>query len=685
MLDLLITGDMDQQVNVLKTLPEYQPGHDVEQQLIKVIKEGNQDIALRLKALDTLYTLFGDGEIERSLVNSILTAASKHESNEISIRAQILSDEVTYPRQMEKIGRGLIAVKVDNGVYIGWRLLGTDPEDISFNIYRDGILVNDAPIESSTNYLDGLGTVDSTYYVCPVVEGKEQPNSEVVRVWQENYLSIPLQKPEGGKTPDGVSYTYIAAESSVGDLDGDGEYEVVLKWEPSNARDNAHDGYTGEVFIDAYKLDGTQMWRIGLGRNIRAGNHYTQLMVYDLDGDGKAEIALKTADGVTDGEGKVIGDPDADYRNSRGRVLAGPEFLTIFEGTTGKELVTADYIPPRGNVSDWGDDYGNRVDRFLACIAYLDGERPSLVMCRGYYTRTVLVAYNWRDGKLEKLWTFDSDEPGNSGYAGQGNHQVNVADVDNDGKDEIIYGACVIDHDGTGLYTTGLGHGDAIHTGNLDPDRAGLEVFIAHEEYPNPAGIEMHDAGTGEILWGIPIDYDVGRAVAGDIDPRYRGFEVWVPGSKGGLFSCRGKKISDNMPAHSKHRFAIWWDGDLLKEILYVGENKTEIVKWDYESETTKTIFTAEGATLYVLDPNLQVDLFGDWREELVLRSVDSTELRIYTTTAVTNHRIYTLMHDPVYRLGIAWQNVAYNLQPHTSFYLGDGMEKPSKPNIYVV
>ena len=208
---------------------------------------------------------------------------------------------------MEKIGRGLIAVKVDNGVYIGWRLLGTDPEDISFNIYRDGILVNDAPIESSTNYLDGLGTVDSTYYVCPVVEGKEQPNSEVVRVWQENYLSIPLQKPEGGKTPDGVSYTYIAAESSVGDLDGDGEYEVVLKWEPSNARDNAHDGYTGEVFIDAYKLDGTQMWRIGLGRNIRAGNHYTQLMVYDLDGDGKAEIALKTADGVTDGEGKVIG------------------------------------------------------------------------------------------------------------------------------------------------------------------------------------------------------------------------------------------------------------------------------------------------------------------------------------------------------------------------------------------
>ncbi|YCI36873.1 rhamnogalacturonan lyase [Bacillus sp. PK3-056] len=598
-------------------------------------------------------------------------------------------------RQMESLNRGLIAVKVKNGVYIGWRLFGTDPEEISFNLYRDGIKVNPVPITSSTNYLDESGVEASIYQVCSIVDGKEQPCSEKAEVWETSFLTIPLNKPEGGITPDGVAYSYSANDASVGDVDGDGEYEIILKWDPSNSHDNAHKGYTGNVYLDAYKLNSTHLWRIDLGRNIRAGAHYTQFMIYDLDGDGKAEVACKTADGTRDGEGKVIGDIGADYRNKDGFILQGPEYLTIFDGMTGRELVTTDYDPPRGKGEDWGDDEGNRVDRFLACIAYLDGERPSLVMCRGYYTRAVLAAYNWRDGELSKVWMFDSLAPGNEGYSGQGNHSVSVADVDDDGKDEIIYGSCVIDHDGTGLYTTGLGHGDAIHVGNFNPARPGLEIFQVHET-PQAMGTEIHDAKTGEILWGIPSTEDVGRGMAADIDPRYEGAEVWSSThwktGGAGLYSSSGEKISDLNP--QSFNFAIWWDGDLLRELLdhdyceETGIGVGKIDKWDYENGRLVNILTADGTRSNngtKGNPCLQADIFGDWREEVIWRTDDSTALRIYTTTDLTDHRIYTLMHDPNYRLAIAWQNVAYNQPPHPGFFLGHNMEKPPVPRIYEV
>jgi hypothetical protein len=598
-------------------------------------------------------------------------------------------------RQMEKLNRGLVAVKVEKGVYTAWRLFGTDPEEISFNLYRDGKKVNHEPITTSTNFLDTEGKIESTYYVCPILNGVEEEPSEKAEVWENNYLSVPINKPEGGTSPDGVVYTYSANDASVGDVDGDGEYEIILKWDPSNSHDNAHKGYTGNVYLDAYKLNGTQLWRIDLGRNIRAGAHYTQFMVYDLDGDGKAEIACKTGDGTIDGTGKVIGDADADYRNKDGFILEGTEYFTIFDGETGKELVTTDYDPPRGKSSDWGDDEGNRVDRFLACIAYLDGERPSVVICRGYYTRAVLVAYNWRDGKLTKVWKFDSLEPGNEGYSGQGNHSVSVADVDNDGKDEIIYGSCVIDHNGKGLYTTGLGHGDAMHVGNLIPSRPGLEVFQVHE-IPQENGTEIHDAATGEILWGIPSIDDVGRGMAADIDPRYDGVEVWSSthwktGGQGLYNSTAGEQISEHAP--QSFNFAIWWDGDLLRELLdhdfdvKTGIGVGKIDKWDYENGRLINLLTAEGTRSNngtKGNPCLQADILGDWREEVIWRSDDSISLRIYTTTDITDYRIYTLMHDSVYRLGIAWQNTAYNQPPHTSYFLGHGMEKPPVPQIYL-
>jgi len=570
----------------------------------------------------------------------------------------------------------LVAMKTGTGVFVSWRLLGTEGSNVSFNVYRDGTKVNASPITNSTNLQDASGTSSSKYTVRAVVGGTEQAASAAASVWGNNYLSVPLSVPAGGTTPDGVAYTYSANDASAGDLDGDGEYELIVKWDPSNSKDNSQSGYTGEVFIDAYKLNGTRLWRISLGKNIRAGAHYTQFMVYDLDGDGKAEVAMKTADGSKDGTGTFIGDASKDYRNSSGYVLSGPEFLTIFNGQTGKALSTVNYEPARGNVSDWGDNYGNRVDRFLAAIAYLDGERPSLVMARGYYTRTVLVAYNWRNGQLTKQWTFDSNTSGNSGYAGQGNHNLSVADVDGDGKDEIIYGAMSVDDNGKGLYTTGLHHGDAMHVSDLDPDRAGLEVFQVHET-PSNAGVEFRDARTGQLIWGIPTTRDVGRGMAADIDPRYKGAEVWADG---GLYTAKGQKIGTTLP--SSTNFGIWWDGDLLRELL----DSNRIDKWDYSNSKTVNLLTASGVSSNngtKSTPNLQADLFGDWREEVVWRTSDSSALRIYTTTAITDKRIYTLMHDPVYRLGIAWQNVAYNQPPHTGFYLGEGMSKPPVPNIH--
>ncbi|XEC94550.1 fibronectin type III domain-containing protein [Paenibacillus tarimensis] len=600
-------------------------------------------------------------------------------------------------RQMENINRAPVAVATGGGIYIGWRMLGTDPNDIAFNLYRDGVKINEAPIVGSTNYVDLEGTTASEYEIRPIIGGIEGAKGERASVWNQSYFDVPLQKPEDGVTPLGDPYTYRANDASTGDLDGDGEYELIVKWDPSNSRDNSQAGYTGNVYLDAYKLDGTLMWRIDMGRNIRAGAHYTQFLVYDLDGDGKAEIAAKTADGTVDGAGQVIGDADADFRYSNGYILTGPEYLTIFSGETGAALVTTDYDPPRGNVADWGDGYGNRVDRFLAGIAYLDGERPSLIMARGYYTRTVLVAYNYRDGELSKLWRFDTNNDGYERYVGEGNHQLSVADVDFDGKDEIVYGAMSIDDDGKLLYSTGLGHGDALHVGDFAPDRPGLEVFDVHESYPNPAGIEFRDAETGELIWGIPTNYDVGRGMTADIDPRYPGAEMWAVGSSnwdaatGGIYTVDGTKISDNIPSVN---FGIWWDGDLLRELLDhsfssdAGVGVGKIDKWDYEQSKPVNLLTATGtfSNNYTKGtPSLQADLFGDWREEAVWRTEDSTALRIFTTVNVTEYRIRTLMHDPQYRLAVAWQNVGYNQPPHPSFYLGDRMEAPSKPNIYLV
>jgi rhamnogalacturonan endolyase len=414
-------------------------------------------------------------------------------------------------------------------------------------------------------------------------------------------------------------------------------------------------------------------------------------MVYDLDGDGIAEFACKTADGTIDGTGKVIGDSTKDWRNLNrasgpfyGKVLDGPEYFTIFSGRTGEALATTNYIPDRYPLNGWNghggnggsDSTGNRVDRFLACIAYLDGVHPSIVMCRGYYGRSVLAAWDWRNGKLTSRWVFDSKN-GENPYSGQGNHNLTVADVDGDGKDEIIYGSMVVDDNGKGLFSTGFRHGDALHVGVLDPDRKGLEVFGIHEieDKTTGPGVTVYDAATGEILFKGSINKDVGRGVAEDIDPSNPGAEMWWSGSNG-LFNMKGVRIGDSPTSTN---FLIWWDGDLSRELL----DGNHIDKYK-----VGRIFTAEGCISNngtKSTPALSADLFGDWREELILRTADNQNLRIYTTTIPTKHRIYTLMHDPQYRLAVADENVAYNQPPHTSFFLGTGMKKAPKPNIVLV
>ncbi|MEZ5329095.1 MAG: rhamnogalacturonan lyase [Verrucomicrobiales bacterium] len=601
-------------------------------------------------------------------------------------------------RQMENLSRGLVAVKQEGGVFVSWRLFGTDPDALAFRLLRrtdqgEPVEVSDALIAGATNFVDTKGDVsrELEYSLVPVLGDQEFPRTAGVRAWEKLPLRIPIQQ----------IADYQPGDSSIADLDGDGEYEIVLH-QVSRGRDNSFAGVTGTPVFDAYEMDGTHLWRIDLGINIRDGEHYTQFMVYDLDGDGRAEMACKTADGTKDGTGKIIGDADKDWRTMKpgdptdGRILDGPEYFTIFDGKTGAALTTVDYIPNRYPIDGWGgiggnggnDSYGNRCDRFLACVAYLDGERPSVVMCRGVYGRIVMAAWDWRDGNLSSRWVFDSGSSYKpfddaSPFSGMGGHSLSVADVDSDGKDEIVYQAMVVDDDGKGLFSTGRRHGDSMHLGDFNPDRPGQELFLISEnegytvKFKTP-GAGLHDARTGELLWSHSEGIDVGQGLVADIDPRYRGAEMW--GNVGGLRASDGTDLGQRPRSVG---FAVWWDGDLLRELV----SGSRISKWNWQdhSEDVLQVFDSESGRRRWRRLTLVGDILGDWREGIITPSPEGDALLLYTTTIPTEHRLPTLMHDPQYRLGMAWQNVVYNKPPHPSFYLGEGMSKPPKPKIRLI
>lgn len=581
--------------------------------------------------------------------------------------------------RVENLDRGVVAVATAGGVYVGWRMLGPEydasqPERIAYQVLRDGAVIAD--VTESTNHLDKDGSAASKYSVRSVIDGRPGAESKASGVWSEQYLRIPLDPP---------SPTHTANDASAADLDGDGSYDLVLKWDAGNAKDNSQKGVTDDVYLEGLKLDGTSLWRIDLGPNIRAGAHYTQFIVFDFDGDDKAELAVKTAPGTRDGRGEFLqlgpaaNDDDSQiYRNSDGYVLSGPEYLTVFSGETGAELATVPFEIARGTVADWGDSYGNRVDRFLAGAAWLDETGlPSFVMARGYYTRTTLTAWNFRDGKLTKLWTFDSDktpkdEAGHP-FTGQGTHALSIANTDSDPQQEIIYGAMTVDHDGRGKCSTGLGHGDALHVGDWDLGRPGLESFMPHENKATPFW-SLRDADSCEILrQGEITDMDVGRGVAEDVFADNPGPEMWTSSGIPLLNAADGERVGDT-PASIN--FVIWWDADETREL----ESGTSITK--YGAGTLLECAECASNNSTKATPTLSADLLGDWREEIVWREADNRALRLYTTTDVTQRRIYTLMHDPQYRAAIAWQNVAYNQPPHPSFHIGKGMQAPPMPNV---
>ena len=631
----------------------------------------------------------------------------------------------TPMEQMENIDRAPVALPASNGkgIFISWRLLGTDSPNTTFDIIRNGTTIVSG--SKTTNFTDNEGTTTSSYEIAVKNNGNKTERTKAFTPWGNIFLRQTLDRPDGGSTPASETYTYSPNDCSIGDIDGDGQYELFVKWDPSNSKDNSQKGYTGNVFIDAYKLDmtseqPTRLWRIDLGVNIRAGAHYTQFLVYDFDGDGKVEMICKTAAGSKDGKGNYVSDAATDesimavdntkdWRNSSGKVTGGQEWLTVFNGETGEAIHTIYYNPNRnggvggeaGWTKNWDDrsgktdkDYGNRGERYLAAVAYLDGPKsnPSAVMLRGYYTYSYIWAVDFDGKELATKWLHASDTKttytvtnsdgtsktytaplptgrtsGSRTAYGNGNHNLSVGDYDGDGCDEITLGASAINNDGTLLYSTGYGHGDALHVGDIDPDRPGMEVFTVHEE--SAYGWDLHDAATGTIICNSDGSSDNGRGIASDLIASNRGYEFSSSNDRNQR-NAKGDVVSTKSTSLN---FRCYWNGDLQDELL----DGNVIDTWNGSSMTRLLTLSNYGNSSTCNStkktPNLTADLLGDWREEIILwDSTDGCTLNIFTTNIATEYAIPTLMHDHTYRMAVAWQNSGYNQPPHVGYFLPD-------------
>lgn len=589
-------------------------------------------------------------------------------------------------RQVEYLGRGGYGVLTNDGVYLSWRLLGTEPMDQSFDIYRNDTLIK--PDIDNLNYTDPEGSEEDTYRVVP--HNGEGFENDVFKPFTRAYKDILLDKPQGGITPAGEAYTYAAGGASAADVDNDGEYEFIIQWDPGNQKDNGDPGYTGNVYLDCYKQNGKKLWRIDMGINIRAGAHYTQFIVYDFDGDGKAEMAVRTAPGSKDGTGRYVSEAGApidgedllwtdadtgekftdesDLRGTsgmtEGKIIKGPDWLTMFNGETGEAMQTVNYYPQRGKMSSWGDSGANRSERYLACAAYLDGVNPSLIMSRGYYERAAMAAYDW-DGKGFSLrWSRDDTEKNQNLYS-NGNHQISVCDADNDGRDELVFGSTVVDDDGSILNSTDHGHGDALHVSDFDNDGE-QEIFQVHEEaeYYKEYGAELRKASDSTILAKAGASDDVGRGLIGNFDDNKENSEFFTSADNN-VYNMNGDIIGTKPNVNPS--FLVWWDGDLSRELL----NRTNVIKYDVESSKRTDTGFAGVLAINKDAPCLSADLFGDWREEVCYATEDNETLRIFMTTDPTEYKIPTLMHDTQYRTAVAWQNVGYHQPPHPKFFVG--------------
>lgn len=544
----------------------------------------------------------------------------------------------------ESINRGLVAVPLGQGrVYVGWRLLKTDRSDVSFNLYRvtgseQPRKVNGKPIVKTTDFIDQQVPMDKTnaWFVRAIADGVEQDPSETVALdpdsSPEQYKAISLKDDVRG-----------VAMVAIGDLDGDGQYDFVVK-HPAGGKDPGRiSPNRGSYKYDAYNgKTGQFMWRIDLGWNVDMGIWWTPMVVRDLDGDNKAEVCVR-------GSTYAATEEDMLASGKKGFLLDAPEFLIVYDGATGQEIDRAPWIE-LGRPRDWGDYTGNRASRHMLAVAYLDGKTPAILAIRGTYGLMKVDAYVLKDKKLVKVWRW-TNEKAPFLYHGQGQHSVKTADIDGDGCDEILNGSIAIDNDGRTMWSTGYGHGDRFYLGDIDPDRPGLEVWYIFED-PHPHnGASLWDAKTGNLIWGISepsMDNELGQTIVGDIDPNYPGMEV-AAGRH--FYTCKGQKIPGPVPPQD---FLIWWDGDLVREIYARGR----IFKWN-------------GPTLTSVPGRVQqiADILGDWREELIVTV--GNQLRIYTTTIPAADRRVCLMQDPLYRNDVTHRSMGYPHYPMTSFYIG--------------
>lgn len=627
----------------------------------------------------------------------------------------------------ETLDRAPVAVMTKTGVLVSWRSLASDAASQAFTVSRNGSPIATA-MSDRTNYLDANGEAGDTYTI------SDGTNTYTTIAWDNMYIGFDVPRPAAIKSGN-TTGRYRPDDATVGDVDGDGTYELIMKWMPDNGRDNGTDGYSSPCIIDCYELNyntgvATQRWRINLGPNIRTGNHYTQLVVYDLDGDGHAELLCKTAPGSKDGQGNYVTAAATDntikainntqnLANSKGRILTGEELLTVFNGETGAAMHTVWYNPNRafgvGNSNmaygSWGDNTGNRGERFNACVAHLDGlqANATAIFERGYYTRCYLWAVDWNGTALTTRWlhrgtaasswdvvnaqgTSIASGSGKSSY-GQGVHSISVGDVDDDGFDEICIGAATIDHNGSLLCSTGMGHGDAIHLGHLVAGRAGMQVMMPHEEKNSKCtyGYDVHDAATGAILCSANSSGDNGRGLAGDFYPANPGWEFWSS-ADGNSYKCSDGSVLVAKKADTD--FRIYWTGDPYDQTFdgrydsNTGQSSPRIRNWKTSgsgSWNTFQEFAAYGSPQTTnttkATPILQADLLGDWREELIMVqyeadwSAPTCKLMVFSTPEPTAYKVPCLMQDHLYRMGIVWQNSSYNQPPHLGYdlagYLG--------------
>ena len=632
---------------------------------------------------------------------------------------------------------------------ISWRLLKTDPSNIAFDIYKsvDGeaeVKLNEEPISNTTSWVDADIDVSKTNVYRVTLANQTETLCDYTftsEMAEKFYHEIRLNL----NVPD-ASITYSPDDIQLGDLDGDGELEIVVKREPY---DGANMGvwFNGTTLLEAYKMDGTFLWQIDLGINIRSGSHYTSYILYDFDGDGLCEIAFRSSEGTKFADGKIITDANGkinDYRNRQtdgkgwysgaaiardpndpstattcGLIMEGPEYISICRGYDGREITRIDNIPRGGEGSKvsrakywseyWGDDFGNRMDRFFIGVAYLDGipdeatgvrtTNPSLIISRGIYKNWQVWALDLKGNELVPRWKFDTADHA-SKWKGMCSHCFRVADLDGDGKDEILYGSAAIDDDGSELWCNGNGHGDILHVGKFIKDRSGLQIVASFEEAKDYEGqgngyaCQVINARDGSMITGhgrnLPVDAsDVGRCIVADVDPDSPDFEYWSS-TQEGMFSCNGTGlVSTTYPtgigSGVMYNVAIYWSGQSTREMLDRGcivsykanpdvnkSNKNRLIAFDLYGSN-------QGNHASKYNPCYYGDFLGDYREEVILGSSDYKSIYIFSTNHPTTHRLPHLMTDHNYDMSQAMQNMGYNQGTNLGYYVGAETLKKSE------